>query len=96
MSHYRPALLNNRARMLIALLTAIALHLGLMNWEFSPQSFLMPRVSLPRSVNVFLTKGKRTVKPAEQSPAEVIEPELKQKLVTTVQETKILSPENAG
>lgn len=94
MSHYRPAPLNSRARMLIAFFAAITLHLGLMNWEFSPRSFMMPSVSLPRSVNVFLTKGKTAVKPARQSSAEESGPELKQKLVKPLQKPKVLPPQN--
>jgi protein TonB len=76
--------------MLIALLAAITFHLGLMNWEFSPRSFMMPSVYLPHSVNVFLTKGKTAAKSAKQFPTEETGPELKQKVVTPLQDPKVL------
>ena len=54
MFHYRLAPSNNRSRMLVAVLLAIALHMGLMNFEFSPKPVLVPSVSLPHSVSIFL------------------------------------------
>jgi hypothetical protein len=58
MFHYRLAAPNNRSRMLIAVSLAIALHMGLMNFEFSPKPVFVPSVSLPRSVSVFLNQKK--------------------------------------
>jgi len=42
--------------MLIAISLAIALHVGLINFEFIPKPISVPVVSLPRSVSVFLNQ----------------------------------------
>lgn len=42
--------------MLIAFFLAIALHIGLLNFAFERKQILVPTVSLPRSVSVFLGK----------------------------------------
>ena len=57
MFHYRLAPSNNRSRMLIAVLLAIVIHMGLMNFEFSPKPVLVPSVSLPHSVSIFLQQN---------------------------------------
>ena len=54
MFHYRLAPSNNRSRMLVAVLLAIVLHMGLMNFEFTPKPVLVPSVTLPHSVSIFL------------------------------------------
>lgn len=56
---YRPILLNKGPRMLIAVLLAIALHLGFMNIEFSSRPVFVPHVSLPRSVSIMLEQKSR-------------------------------------
>ncbi len=53
--------------MLIASFLAIALHLGLMNFGFTPKPILVPTVSLPRSVSVFLNQGNMLETPAVQT-----------------------------
>jgi protein TonB len=40
--------------MLTAVFLAVAVHIGLMNFEFTPKQIFVPSVSLPRSVSVFL------------------------------------------
>ena len=67
MFHYSPIPLNSRSRMLIALFLAIALHIGLMNFEFDSRPVLVPSVSLPRSVSVFLGQGNIVEAPAAQT-----------------------------
>ena len=57
MFHYRLAPSNNRSRMLIAVLLAIVLHMGLMNFEFTPKPVLVPSVTLPHSVSIFLQQN---------------------------------------
>jgi len=54
MFHYRLVPQNNRSRMLIAVFMAVALHVGLMNFEFGTEPVSIPEVSLPLSVSVFL------------------------------------------
>ena len=56
MFHYRLIHLNKNSRMLIAAFMAIAIHLGLMKFEFPARQFFVPNVSLPRSVSVTLVK----------------------------------------
>jgi len=43
--------------MLIAAFLAVAVHMGLMNFEFAPKKILVPSVSLPRSVSIFLRQS---------------------------------------
>lgn len=57
MFHYRLAPSNNRSRMLTAVFLAVAVHIGLMNFEFTPKQIFVPSVSLPRSVSVFLRQS---------------------------------------
>ena len=57
MFHYRLASSSNQSRMLIAVFLAIALHMGLMNFEFEPKPVFVPSVSLPRSVSIFLQQN---------------------------------------
>ena len=57
MFHYRLAPPNNRSRMLVAVLLAIALHMVLMNFEFTPKPVLVPSVTLPHSVSIFLQQN---------------------------------------
>ena len=66
MFHYRLAPSNNRSRMFIAVFLAIAVHMGLMNFEFEPKPVFSPSVSLPRSVSVFLNQ-KNMVKAVPQT-----------------------------
>jgi protein TonB len=66
MFHYRLAPQNSRSRMLIAVLLAIALHIGFMNVEFEPKPILLPSVSLPRSVSVFLGQKNMGESPVQQ------------------------------
>lgn len=66
MFHYRLAPANNRSRMFIAVLLAIALHLGVINFEFKPKPLSVPSVSLPRSVTIFLRQSS-IVETPEQS-----------------------------
>ncbi|MFC1837899.1 TonB family protein [Thermodesulfobacteriota bacterium] len=40
--------------MLLAIFMALALHVGLINFEFAPESISIPHVALPRSVSVLL------------------------------------------
>ena len=104
MFHYSLAQLNSRSRMLIASFMAIALHFGLMNFEFAPKPILVPTVSLPRSVSVFLNQGDmfetpvvQTVKAqtaehvSEEKPTEKTELEkpVPQKVFTTKEITDI-------
>lgn len=71
MFHYKLEIPNNRSRMVIAVFLAIAVHMGLMNFEFAPEPISVPSVSLPRSVSVFLGQQNR-VKTPEQ-PVEKIQ-----------------------
>ena len=57
MFHYRLAVSNSRSRMLIAVFLAIAVHMGLIGFEFEPKPVFVPSVSLPRSVSVFLRQS---------------------------------------
>jgi protein TonB len=63
MFHYRLAATNNRSRMLIAALVALVVHIGLMNFEFTPKQILVPSVSLPRSVSIFLRQSSKVQTP---------------------------------
>ena len=67
MFHYSLAPSNSRSRMLIASFLAIALHLGLVNLECAPKPILVPTVSLPRSVSVFLKQGNMLETPVVQT-----------------------------
>ena len=64
MFHYRLTHLNKNSRMFIAVFMAIALHLGLMKFEFPARQFFVPSVSLPRSVSVTLVK-RSTIKQSQ-------------------------------
>ena len=57
MYHYRPVQVNSRLRLLIAVLTAIALHIGLLNTQLDRKPVQAPVVSLPRSVTVLLKQN---------------------------------------
>lgn len=73
--------------MLIAVFMAITLHMGLMNFEFTPAPISVPEVSLPLSVSVFLGQkhvdekpelqktNAQTAKPLIDDQAAKIEPE---------------------
>ena len=54
MLHYRLVPSNNRSRMFIAVLLATTLHLGLIKFEFTPKPVVVPSVTLPHSVSIFL------------------------------------------
>jgi protein TonB len=54
---YRLATTNSRSRMLIAVFLAVAVHMGFMGFEFEPKPVLVPSVSLPRSVSIFLRQS---------------------------------------
>ena len=92
MFHYRPALLNNRERMLIALTVAIIFHLGLMSWEFTMPPFFVPRVALPHSVNVFLDRGNKAEKTGKQTPAEETAQEIENKILAPQQQKAKIPP----
>jgi protein TonB len=70
MFHYRLTPLNSRTRMLIAVFLATVIHLGIMKFEFNMQPVLVPSVSLPRSVSVFLGQGKVVETPDQQKKEE--------------------------
>jgi len=53
--------------MLIAVFLAAAIHIGFMNFEFDLKPVLVPTVSLPRSVSVFLGQKKVVEKPVIQT-----------------------------
>ncbi len=89
MFHYRPALLNNSSRMLIASLLAIAIHIGLMNFGFDPKPVHVPSVSLPRSVSVFLGQS-HVVK------ASVVQPEKAQPAAETAAAKPVLTKVQAA
>ena len=72
MFHYRLALSSSRSRMLIAGFLAIALHMGLMNFEFNSKPVFVPNVSLPRSVSVFL--GQKITEKLPVQPAQDTQP----------------------
>jgi TonB family protein len=95
--------MNNRSRMLIAVFLAAAIHIGLMNFEFVLKPVRVTKVSLPRSVSVFLGQKKVVEKPVmqtgkrqtaepvfEEQPAAETEPEqpVRQE-VSTVKENPI-------
>ena len=74
--------------MLVAISMAIALHVGLINFEFAPKQIFVPGASLPRSVSVFLNQKSVVETPLqhieeaqptenfkEELPAAEIEPE---------------------
>jgi protein TonB len=67
MFHYSLVPLNSRPRLLIALFLAIALHIGFLNFEFERKQILVPTVSLPRSVSVFLGQGNMAETPVLQN-----------------------------
>ena len=88
--------------MVIASFLAIALHIGLMNFEFTPKQLYVPDVTLPRSVSVFLGREMTAETPVvqpekaqtaehlfEKQPAGEIEPEkpLPQKVFTPKEKT---------
>jgi len=52
--------------MFIAVLLAIFLHIGLMNFKFFPKTVFVPSVSLPRSVSVFLSQKSMIETPVQQ------------------------------
>jgi TonB family protein len=49
--------------LLIAAFVALAIHLGLMSFEFAPKQILVPSVSLPRSVSIFLRQNTKVQTP---------------------------------
>jgi TonB family protein len=57
MFHYRLAPTDNRFRMLLAILLALAVHMGLLNIEYEPVPVSIPSVSLPRSVSILLKQN---------------------------------------
>lgn len=75
MSLYRLVPANNLTRMVVAVLLAITLHMGLMNFEFTPVPLFVPEVSLPRSVSVFLGQKNMVEEPENQTLNEQIESE---------------------
>jgi protein TonB len=54
MFHYRLKPLNNLPRIVIGAFVAIVLHIVLMNFEPTLKPVIVPNISLPRSVSVFL------------------------------------------
>ena len=89
MFHYRLAVLNNRSRMFIAVFLAIALHMGLMNFEYEPESLSIPKVSLPRSVSVFLNQKNMVKAPVLQTEkAQIAEHIVEEKLSTEIEPEK--------
>ena len=57
MFHYRLATSNNRSRMLIAAILAVAAHMAFMNFVLVPKPLFVPSVSLPRSVSILLRQS---------------------------------------
>jgi len=74
MSHYRQMALNNRLRLLVAVVLAAALHAGLMNCEFAAPDFSGPQVSLPRVVSLVLRPGKTAEPVHEAEQTEPVQP----------------------
>ena len=66
---------NNRSRMFIASFLAIALHVGLINFEFVPEPISVPEVSLPRSISVSLGQKSMVAEPEQQPLKTQTEPE---------------------
>jgi len=54
MFHYRPAISSRQLRIVVAALVAIVAHIGLIGLNADRKPTLVPYISLPRSVNVFL------------------------------------------
>ena len=75
MFHYRLKPLNNQARLLFAVFWAVVLHIGLINFTFTLKPVLVPNVTLPRSVSVFLNQRKTMENPVpgteKTQPAEI-------------------------
>jgi protein TonB len=75
--------------MLIAFFLAIALHLGLMNFEFAPKPILIPTVALPRSVSVFLNQRNMIETPVPQAEkAQTVEPLVKEQPAAEIEPKK--------
>ena len=89
MFHYRLKAPNKRARMLIAVFLAITLHMAFLNLEFEPKPFVLPSVSLPRSVSVFLGQRKVTEEPVLQTEkTQTIKPVLEKRPPTVTEQEK--------
>ncbi len=92
MFHYRPQAINNRPRMLIAAFLAVALHIGLINFEFNPQPDLAPIATLPHSVSVFLKQRNRVETPVEQDEKiQTAEPVLEAQPAAAIEPAKPVS-----
>ena len=92
MFHYRLIALINRSRMLIAAFLAVALHIGFISFEFELKPVLVPNVSLPRSVSVFLKQRSMTELPVPKEKAQTPKPlpEKQQQVVEIEQEKPVL------
>jgi len=60
--------------MLFAALLAVALHLGLSKFEFTPKPVLDPRVSLPRSISVSINRASMNKLPVPREKAQTAKP----------------------
>lgn len=56
MFHSRLTAYINQSRMAVAILLAVAAHIGFMGFEFKADPFNVPEISLPRSVSVLLVQ----------------------------------------
>lgn len=74
MFHYSQAPVSNRSRMLFAALLAVALHAGLINFEFAPRPVFVPRASLSRSISVSLNRESMVEQPAPQDAVQTAKP----------------------
>lgn len=72
MFHYSLALVSSRSRMLFAALLAVALHLGLINFEFTTKQVLVPHVSLPSSISVTLNRTSMIEPPVPSETARTV------------------------
>ena len=88
MFHYSPAPLNNRSRMLIAAFLAVALHIGFISFEFNLKPVLVPNVSLPRSVSVFLKQRSMTELPVPKEKAQTSKPLLEEQQEAEIEQEK--------
>ena len=89
MFHYRLAASSSRSRMFIAVFLAIAVHMGLIGFEFEPKPVFVPSVSLPRSVSVFLNQKNMAEAPVPQTEkAQIVEHIVEEKLSAEIEPEK--------
>jgi len=72
----------------IAVFLAVALHIGFVSFEFDLKPVLVPNVSLPRSVSVFLKQRSMTELPVPKEKAQTSKPLLEEQQEAEIEQEK--------